>query len=181
MMGRMSTAKILAMADRNVGDMKKKLLSRARYVENNSPEPRHTIHMWDMNLAMKEKERLGINFNRSVTMSLESRWEVVNKLTVEFLKEVISLNDQLSEEANKHAKQLLTLILTRAKRLGMVSRMEQMAGLLMHITFYRTVLKAKVEEMQEVTSFLFQCAELMGFTHPTQIMNRYTALKATLN
>ena len=55
-------------------------------------------------------------------MSLESRWEVVNKLTVEFLKEVISLNDQLSEEASKQARQLLQLILTRTKRLGMASK-----------------------------------------------------------
>ncbi|GFR89936.1 hypothetical protein ElyMa_006137300 [Elysia marginata] len=177
----MSTGKILAMADKTVGNMKKPLLNRARQVENSSPEPTHTINMWDMMVSMKEKERLGINFNRSVTMSLESRWEVVNKLTVEFLKEVISLNDQLSEEANKQARQLLTLIMTRTKRLGMASRMEQMAGLLMHITFYRTVLKAKVEEMHEVTSFLFHCSELMGFSHPTQIMDRYTALKTILN
>lgn len=180
MTSKMSTAKILAMSDKRIGDAKKPLLNRARIVENSSPEPRHTIHMWDTMMDWKEKTRLGINFNRSVTMSLESRWEVVNRLTVEFLKEVISLNDQLSEEASKQARQLLTLILTRTKRLGMASKMEQMAGLLMHITFYRTVLKAKVEEMRESTSFLFHCSELMGFTHPTQIMDRYTALKACL-
>ncbi|GFO33690.1 hypothetical protein PoB_006019500 [Plakobranchus ocellatus] len=178
---RMSTAAILAMMDKRFGDSKKELLHKASIMENRSPEPRETIRTYDMQLEMKEKERLGIDFNRTASISVQSRWEIVHKLIVEFLQEIISLNDQLSEEAGKQAKQLLNIMITRAQRLGMASRIEQMAGLLMHITFYRTVLKAKLLQMKENTSFLMHCSDLLGFSSPTQIMNRYEALKCTLD
>ena len=60
----MLTNQIRVLTDKDACASKKKLLNRARFMENNSPPPRHTIQMWDMNLSMKEKERLGINFNR---------------------------------------------------------------------------------------------------------------------
>ncbi|GFO33689.1 hypothetical protein PoB_006019400 [Plakobranchus ocellatus] len=60
---RMSTAAILAMMDKRFGDSKKELLHKASIMENRSPEPRETIRTYDMQLEMKEKERLGIDFN----------------------------------------------------------------------------------------------------------------------
>ncbi|CAG5115361.1 unnamed protein product [Candidula unifasciata] len=153
------------------------LLEIARKVVNSSPEPRYKIKLRDEVLAMKEKERLGFNFNRSVTASLKSRWSVVEKATRDYLQEIFDMNDQIEEDGRKYENQLINLIVTRTTNLGLNSRIEQMAGLFMHMNFYCTVLKFKIQHLEPARAFMFTCSDLMGFSRPSQLIDRYAALQ----
>ncbi|CAL1545307.1 unnamed protein product [Lymnaea stagnalis] len=108
--------------DMTVGIHNAKLKVIARNVLNSDVPIRYKISLRDDILAMKEKERLGFNFNRSLAASLRSRWDVVENATKSFLQEIVDMNDQIEDDSKKNERQIMGLIFTRSTNLGLESR-----------------------------------------------------------
>ncbi|GFO29959.1 hypothetical protein PoB_005646400 [Plakobranchus ocellatus] len=154
------------------------LLKRSKERENSSPKLPDEVLTYDEIMGMKEMERIRVNLNRAFSQTMVERWDKIYKMTIAFLKQIIYLNEHISEEADKQAKQLIHLIHTRNKRVAMASKIEQMAGLLMHVTFYRTVLEAKIEEMRtSKASLLVHCTKQLGLLNPREVIDGYFVLK----
>nr|KAI8745645.1 hypothetical protein BgiMline_019361 [Biomphalaria glabrata] len=162
--------------DMRVGEHNIKLQTIARQVLNRELPIRYKIGLRDAILAMKEKERLGFNFNRSLTASLRSRWDVVENATLNFLQEIVDMNDQIEEDSKKNERQLLSLIFTRSTNISLEARVEQMSGLYMRMNFYKKVLEERIKQYDPCRNFLLQCCELMGYLQPGQLLDRYAAL-----
>ncbi|XP_059142633.1 uncharacterized protein LOC131930239 [Physella acuta] len=162
--------------DSTVGKDNARLKAIACKVVNSGVPTRYKINLRDEILSMKEKERLGFNFNRSLTASLRSRWDVVENATKSFLQEIVDMNDQIEDDSKKNERQLLGLIFTRSTNISLESRVEQLGGLFMRITFYKTVLEEKIKQYDHYKTFLVQCCELMGYLQPGQLLDRYAAL-----
>ncbi|KAI8779577.1 hypothetical protein BgiBS90_018771, partial [Biomphalaria glabrata] len=55
----------------------------------------------------------------SLTASLRSRWDVVENATLNFLQEIVDMNDQIEEDSKKNERQLLSLIFTRSTNISL--------------------------------------------------------------
>ncbi|GFR89940.1 hypothetical protein ElyMa_006137400 [Elysia marginata] len=153
------------------------LEERARIILNSSPEPSHEIVVERLKMDMAEKERVGLTFNRTVTESMADRWHDLECLNAQFLQDVVNMEEQIKDDITKCEREMETFIANRAQVLTLTSSHEQMAGLAMHINFFKKVLESKIASLRSTFQFLQKCTESMGFNHPTQIIDRYESLR----
>ncbi|RUS89190.1 hypothetical protein EGW08_003069 [Elysia chlorotica] len=172
--------KMAEYSSKRYGDpkLKRLLFKRARKMLNSSPQPCHEIMVNRLIIDMAEQERVGLTFNRTVADSMADRWNDLESLNARFLQDVVNMEEQIKDDINKCERQIEAFLANRAQLITLQSNSEQMAGFVMHIGFYKTLLDAKIETLTSSYKFLRKCTAPLGFTHPTQIIDRYESLKA---
>ncbi|GFO33686.1 hypothetical protein PoB_006019100 [Plakobranchus ocellatus] len=174
---RISLKPALKLMDRSVGDSNNLLLERARQQMNSEPPLPHAVQLDNMLRSLSDRSSDVLTYNRSVTASMRKACHDLEVMKIRFLKNVVHMEDLIKEDITKCERNIQHYVSERVQTLIAESRYEQMSGLVMHISFYKTMLDSKIESLQTSFAFLKKCTEFMGFMYPVDLLSRYEALK----
>ncbi|GFO29958.1 hypothetical protein PoB_005646300 [Plakobranchus ocellatus] len=174
---RLSGKAVLNYVGEDVGAHNQLLEDTARVALNTSPQPPHAVVVHRLMKDMEDYERVGLTFHKSLTNTIADRWRRLEDLKARFLQEVINMEDQINDDISKSEKQLEIYVANRTQTLVLASKHEQLAGLALHTSFYKNVLDIKIKSLESTYKFLRKCTDMMNFSNPLQLIDRYEALK----
>lgn len=162
--------------EREVGVDNKKLLHLARHTAIKSPPLRQEVALFDEINAVKDKEFVGLGFNRYVHDSLKDRWIDLEHKQAAMREDILEMQDYVMDDDFKVRKAIKQAAQDRIQILLLGNKIRQLEGLTFILCRYFDRVKEIIKYYEPCKAFMRQCADRMHFVNEMQIIDRYKTL-----